>query len=96
MVAASAATSSKDFMNKKEDVYRSWEEVRWEASITDADLSDPAQKGIYDQMNEMIDRGESMLDGPHDQFDQEVILSLKSEVLGLISRLSNTRKRKAA
>lgn len=82
-------------MKKKEEVYRSWEEVRWEASITDADLSDPAQKKIYDQINEMIDRGESMLDGPHDQFDQEVILTLKSKVLNLISRLSNT-KRKAA
>ena len=95
MVAASAATFSKDSMKKQEDVYRSWEEVRWEASITDADLSDPAQKEIYDQINEMIDRGESMLDGPHDKFDQEVILSLKSQVLTLISRLSNT-KRKAA
>ena len=96
MVAASAATLFKGSMKKKEDVYRSWEEVRWEASITDADLSDPAQKKIYDQINEMIDRGESMLDGPHDEFDQEVILSLKSEVSGLISRLSNKRKRKAA
>lgn len=83
-------------MKKKEEVYRSWEEVRWEASITDVDLSDSAQKAIYDQINEMIDRGESMLDGTHDEFNQEVILSLKSKVLTLISRLSNTKKRKAA
>ena len=95
MVAASAATLFKGFMKKQEDVYRSWEEVRWEASITDADLSDTTQKEIHDQINEMIEKGESMLDGPHDEFDQEVILSLKSKVLTLISRLSNT-KRKAA
>jgi len=83
-------------MKKQVDVYKSWEEVRWEASITDFDLSDPLQKELYDQMNEIIEKGESMLDGPHDEFDQEVILSLKSEVLNLISRLSNTKKRKAA
>jgi len=83
-------------MKKQVDVYKSWEEVRWEASITDFDLSDPLQKGLHDQMNEIIEKGESMLDGPHDEFDQEVILSLKSEVLSLISRLSNTKKRKAA
>ena len=83
-------------MKKKADVYKSWEEVRWEASITDFDLSDPLQKELYDQMNEIIEKGEFMLDGPHDEFDQEVILSLKSEVLSLVSRLSNKRKRKAA
>jgi len=83
-------------MKKQVDVYKSWEEVRWEASITDFDLSDPLQKELYDQMNEIIEKGESMLDGPHDEFDQEIILSLKSEVLSLISRLSNTKKRKAA
>jgi len=83
-------------MKKQVDVYKSWEEVRWEASITDFDLSDPLQKGLHDQMNEIIEKGESMLDGPHDEFDQEIILSLKSEVLSLISRLSNTKKRKAA
>ena len=86
----------KDSMKKQVDVYKSWEEVRWEASITDFDLSDPLQKELYDQMNEIIEKGESMLDGPHDEFDQEIILSLKSEVLSLISRLSNTKKRKAA
>ena len=86
----------KDSMKKQVDVYKSWEEVRWEASITDFDLSDPLQKGLHDQMNEIIEKGESMLDGPHDEFDQEIILSLKSEVLSLISRLSNTKKRKAA
>ena len=83
-------------MKKKADVYKSWEEVRWEASITDFDLFDPSQKELYDQMNEIIEKGESMLDGSHDEFDQEIILSLKSEVLSLISRLSNKRKRKAA
>ena len=86
----------KDSMKKQVDVYKSWEEVRWEASITDFDLSDPLQKELYDQINEIIEEGESMLDGPHDEFDQEIILSLKSEVLSLISRLSNTKKRKAA
>ena len=83
-------------MKKKADVYKSWEEVRWEASITDFDLSDPLQKELYDQMNEIIEKGESMLDGPHDEFDQEIILSLKSEVLSLISKLSDKENRKAA
>jgi len=83
-------------MKKKADVYKSWEEVRWEASITDFDLSDPLQKELYDQINEIIEEGESMLDGPHDEFDQEVILSLKSEVLNLISKLSDKENRKAA
>jgi len=83
-------------MKKQVDVYKSWEEVRWEASITDFDLSDPLQKELYDQMNEIIEKGESMLDGPHDEFDQEVILSLKSEVLNLISKLSDKENRKAA
>jgi len=47
-------------------------------------------------MNEIIEEGESMLDGPHDEFDQEVILSLKAEVLNLISKLSDKENRKAA
>ena len=86
----------KDSMKKQVDVYKSWEEVRWEASITDFDLSDPLQKELHDQINEIIEEGESMLDGPHDEFDQEVILSLKSEVLNLISKLSDKENRKAA
>ena len=83
-------------MKKKENVYRSWEEVRREASITDFDQSDPVQKELYGQMNEIIEEGESMLDGPHDEFDQEVILSLKAEVLNLISKLCDKENRKAA
>jgi hypothetical protein len=83
-------------MKKQEILYQSWEEVRWEASITDADLSNPDQKAIYDEINEKIEQGESMLDGTHEEFDQEIVLSLKSEVLMLISELSTIKKGKAA
>ena len=83
-------------MKKKNLPYLSWEEVRWEASITDADLSDSNQKILYDQINEMIDRGEEMLDGPNETFSQKKIAEIKKAILNSIETLKLSKLKKSA
>ena len=82
---------------KRENPYYSWEEIRRMVTERDShNQTQAADAALAESMELKIEEGEKLLDCPNDDFDQSLIIKLKSDIIYLSREYSKSKLKKTA